>query len=98
MVTATISKVYQIEPETGGRWVQKLILDNVISVNTVENVESRVVCIVKLASIDDEIPFKTGHPITVKGSYKRPTTDFLATINNCHRPLGFIRYDGKVYR
>jgi hypothetical protein len=92
-ITGTISVIYppEMDPITG-KFIQNVILDNVSSSNTVEQVDSRL-----LLQVWDASQFKMNDPITVKGSYRQQPTGYLSILHDAHAPLGFIQHKGVLY-
>lgn len=98
-LTGTITTVYPVEHDgRSGQFIQKLILDNAIAVQTVETIPMKLLIVIKVHDAESPIPFLVNHPITVKGFFRRLPQDFLSFVHRVHAPSGFIRYDGKVYR
>lgn len=92
-ISGTISSIYPIESNNS----QKIILDNCSGLNTIIPVEPRIVAVIKHPA-EDFINFAVGDPITVKGIFtRRKSSDYLSTVHHIHKPIGFIRYNGKVY-
>ena|SRR6478609_3376062 len=74
---------------------QRIIIENAMSVNTVETPPSRVLISVKSIS---PINFKVNDPITIKGAFHRMPPDQLSYMYNTRAPQGYLRYNGQILR
>ncbi len=93
-VYGVIATIFPVDMDNS----QKIIIDNAAVLNSIVQVEPRILLIVKQPFFDN-IDFKVGLPITAKGVFsRRKSADFLSILHTAHAPIGFIRYDGKVYR
>lgn len=98
-IIGTVTSVYPPVPSDDGTatFTQKLIVSNVTAAaNTRRHVDSRVVVSVKTSQ--EPIDFKEGTPISIRGIYEKPvTTDYMPLMHSVHAPLGWIRYNGRIY-
>jgi hypothetical protein len=96
-VTGTIVQVYA-PVRVGGVILQQLVLENVTGNRNNTGIPSRVLVLVNLEGSAAPIDFRVNEPITVKGTFVQATRDALATIHTTHAPVGYVRYNGMVYR
>lgn len=97
-ISGTITIVYPIEKDNVGSLVQKIMLNNVSSISHTVQVDPQIIVVVKVSDISSPIPFRINDPITVKGIFDRQTSDFLSIVYNTHYPIGYVRYNGKIYK
>lgn len=94
-----VGTIFIVEPVTfdvrSGTYLQKIILENSLSINNVESVPSRLMVSVNSIS---PIAFKVNDPITVKGMFHRMPFDQLSYMYDVRAPQGYIRYNGQILR
>lgn len=97
-VSGTIQMIMPIETDMYLNKSQRIIIVNATTTNRNVQVQPTVVVLMK-TDPSIVIPFKTGDPITIRGTYLPPSSpNQLATMSNAHAPTGFVRYSGRVYR
>jgi hypothetical protein len=94
-----IGTIVVIEPVTfeQNHCLQRIVIGNARTVNNTVGIPSTVLLVARVSAEHQCIPFQLNDPVTVKGTFKRLSRDFLSYIYNAHAPLGYIRYNGKIY-
>lgn len=90
----TIRTVYPLEYTEEGT-LQKVLLNNISTTNRAVSLPPQVLLEIKLLT-NNAIPFRIGDPITVRGTIDRTVVPPI--VRNAHHPVGYIRYNGKIYR
>lgn len=100
-MSGTVQSVLTPDRDAEGLLIQRVILINLSPSGSSDSrpiIDSKALLMVRIINAHSSIPFAPGHPITVKGKYVRQSPNELSIVHSTHAPLGFIRYDGKIYR
>ena len=98
LITGTIETVYPVEVTSLGLLQQNVVLVNVMPVSNSINLPKRILLVTKVSAADNPVPYRSGLPISLKGNFHRRPNDFLSYITDTHDPIGYIRYDGRIYK
>lgn len=77
-------------------YYQRIVVVNVTT--TTHNVQVFPRCVIVFKLSNYNVVFNVGDPVTARGIYTSQSSEFLPTLNYAHEPIGFVRYNGKVYR
>lgn len=98
-LSGTVHRLFPSEKDANGYTVLKVMLSNLVASGaTNAKVDTNALLMIRILNEFVIPPFTPGHPITIKGVYVQMGPEELSIIHSTHAPLGFIRYDGQIYR